>query len=302
MNVLLIGGRGFVGKHLRNYYEGCDCSVHSVSSKEVRENTSKVINLIIKYEISNIIFLSAISTVSESNYNFEENYSTGILALTTMLNALCENSYKGRFLYISSSEVYGFPLPKSKISECYPTNPQSHYAVNKVACENICKFYSINRNLDIVIARPFTHVGYGQSNKFALARFASELSGLKAKNLSSKNSQRMLKLHVGNLKSYRDITDVRDVCRAYNVLLRHAKNGETYNVCSGKTYSMASLLTQMMELMDMQNQVEVCSSRDRGMEQLITLGDNAKLSKLGWVQNYEIRDSIAEIVKFTMLK
>jgi GDP-4-dehydro-6-deoxy-D-mannose reductase len=106
------------------------------------------------------------------------------------------------------------------------------YAVSKVAAEALCYQWSQTADFKIVMVRPFNHIGPGQSERFALSDFAKQVTEIKLRRHEPL-------LHVGDIDVTRDFTDVRDIVRAYGLLLEHGKNGEVYNVCSGESILFA---------------------------------------------------------------
>jgi GDP-4-dehydro-6-deoxy-D-mannose reductase len=139
-------------------------------------------------------------------------------------------------LTVSSGSLYNpnAALPLTEISEILPSSP---YAVSKLGQEQIAQYYTI-RGFDSIIARPFNHIGPGQSEGFLVPDIAKQIS-LIEKGRSSK-------LSVGNLEARRDYTDVRDIARAYRLLIEKGKSNEIYNVCSGKSWSGQEILDKLV--------------------------------------------------------
>jgi GDP-4-dehydro-6-deoxy-D-mannose reductase len=211
--------------------------------------------------------------------------------------SLKKNNFLGKFLFVSSSEVYGLlsdsDLP---VSEDHPLRPQSPYAVAKIASEALCYQWSQIESFEIITARPFNHIGPGQSGRFAIANFGRQIAEIK---LGLKNPI----IHVGNVHSTRDFLDVRDIASAYGFLLEQGKNGEVYNICSGIERSIFSLIRRMSELIDVQ--VDLCfdAARVRVAENSRSSGDNNKLLRdTKWLPNYALDQTLLEILDFWVKK
>ena len=117
----------------------------------------------------------------------------------------------------------------------------SPYSVTKVAVEALCYQWSTLENFKIVTARPFTHIGPGQSERFSISAFGKRVAEIE-KGLKEPTIQ------VGNLNSTRDLTDVRDVVKAYIDIIKYGKNGDSYNVCSNNEILINDVLRKMLDL------------------------------------------------------
>ena len=116
------------------------------------------------------------------------------------------------------SAVGGPDLPRTS-----PIGPSSPYGVSKLAQEMLA--FQARRSRRSV-ARPFNHAGPRQTTDYVTSAFARQIAEIEA------GSRRPV-LRVGNLESRRDITDVRDIVRAYRLLVRRGQPQRPYNVCSG---------------------------------------------------------------------
>lgn len=210
--------------------------------------------------------------------------ATGSLRL---LNALEEGT---RFLLASSAEVYGVvPEEEQPIREARPLRPPNPYAASKAAAEMAAVQASLSGRVAAVIARSFNHTGPGQDTRFALPSFARQLAAMR-----SGTGERVL--HVGNLDARRDFLDVRDVVRAYVVLLERGEAGETYNVCSGHALRLRELVDAMVGLADAEIRVEVDPTRVRPVDVPLLLGDAGRLRALGWTPRVELEETLRDLL------
>lgn len=294
--LLLIGGTGFVGSHMRNVFEA-DCSVVATGREVDVRNLDQLCALIGEVQPDQVVNLAAVTTLRESFESPLDTYDINFLGTLNLLMTLRESHFVGRLLFVSSSEVYGLlgehELP---VSDSRSPKPLSPYAVAKIAAEALCYQWSQTEQFEIVTARPFNHIGPGQSERFAIADFGRQVAAIKL-GLSKPV------IHVGDIDTTRDFTDVRDIVSAYRLLLEHGRNGEVYNVCSGKEQSIRSLIERMCELASVN--VELCPdpARLRLSEQRRVRGNNSKLvADTGWVPNYSLDQTLSDIVNFWVHK
>ena len=289
---LLIGGKGFVGKHMSCVLKD-EFTVTVVGRESDVRDENLMRSLVESVKPDVVINFAFITTIRETFADPDNTYQVGFNGMLNLLKALKRVGFNGRVLNISSSEVYGFPNAEClPIDESAPINPMSPYSVAKVAVEALCFQWSQTENFEIVTARPFTHIGPGQSDRFALASFSKQLAEIEL-------GQRDPVMHVGNLSSTRDIADVRDVVRAYDLLLKHGKNGKVYNVCSGHEVKMRVLLDSMIEFLGMDVSVEIDKSLVRSSEQNRILGSYKKLeNETGWSPQVPIEKTLFDMIEF----
>lgn len=237
---LLIGGTGFVGRQLARRLGGTHSVVATGRDHDVRDK-STLESLVAAHRPALVVNLAAITTVRETVESPRATYDIFFTGLLNLLEALHEGGFEGRFLQVSSSEVYGHaPAAELPLRETSPLRPMSPYAVGKVAAEMLCHEWSQRAPFDIMVARPFTHIGPGQSARFAVARFAAEIARIE------RGAEP--RIAVGNLGATRDLTDVRDAVRAYDLILQRGSRGAVYNVCSGAEIMMRAVLDEMVAL------------------------------------------------------
>jgi len=289
--VHIFGGTGFVGAHLKqqlsqNHLVTCSGSEINIADQQELDA------LLRKIQPDFVVNLAAISTLKESVEDPVGTYRINFLGVLNILMSLKKNNFLGKFLFVSSSEVYGLlsdsDLP---VSEDHPLRPQSPYAVAKIASEALCYQWSKLENFSIIVARPFNHIGPGQSPRFAVADFARQISSIKK---GSQNHE----IYVGDIDTTRDFTDVRDIVNAYELLLNFGKSGEIYNVCSGYEISIRELIVKMGEMAKIK--IKICSdpTRLRKSDQRRVHGDAKKLiSATGWAKRFTIDETLMDILQ-----
>jgi GDP-4-dehydro-6-deoxy-D-mannose reductase len=194
-------------------------------------------------------------------------------------------------LVVGSGEEYGSVTPdQAPIDETLPLRPASPYSVSKVAQDMLGLQYFLSHNLSIVRVRPFNHIGPGQSQRFVAPAFAAQIAAVEA-------GQQERVIYVGNLKAKRDFTDVRDVVRAYYLLLTCGQPGEVYNVGTGQAHSIRELLDILLSLTDEPIEVQTDPTLFRPVEVPIVVCDPAKLqAATGWIPQIPFEQSLADVL------
>jgi GDP-4-dehydro-6-deoxy-D-mannose reductase len=165
--------------------------------------------------------------------------------------------------------------------------PESPYARTKAAAEQLGAF-ACERGLDVLRVRAFTHIGPGQSDRFASSSFARQV-------VEIAEGLRESRLRVGNLDSVRDVLDVRDVVDAYARLLDRAVPARVYNVASGRGISMREILDLLLELAGVSAKIEVDPARFRPKDHRI--GDASRLREAtGWAPRIPLRTTLTDML------
>jgi len=266
---------GFVGSFCEQQLGAIDL-VHEgrVVDLRDREATAAAVERIRPAEV---IHLAAQSSVADSIANPSLTYQVNFEGTLNLLLALRDCGFRGRMLYVGSGDCYGAvdeaDLP---VTEDRPLKPLNPYAVSKTAGEALCYQWSRGGPFQIVIARPFNHIGPRQSERFAVASFARQIAARRCGGADGV-------MTVGDIEITRDFTDVRDIVRAYAMLLRLGRNGESYNVCSGVERSLREVIRSMLDASGVEMEIRVDESRLRRSEQRRMRGSFAKLqADTGW--------------------
>lgn len=213
--------------------------------------------------------------------------SDNTVITANLIHGLIRGGFTGRFLYISSSDVYGSISDAVRpIDENDPLRPESPYAVSKIAAEQLTLLFG-NNSLDCVIARPFNHTGPGQRDSFVVPAFLRRITDA----IHSGSD----KIVVGELESTRDFTDVRDIVSAYEMLILKGERKGIYNVCSGNPVSIGDILKTSMKIAGKELRTEVDPGLLRPEGPTHRFGSPQKLRSLGWEQKYPLEQTLADI-------
>lgn len=180
---------------------------------------------------------------------------------------------KPRFLFVSTGEVYGSGHADA-ITEGAPRDPCSTYAQSKVGAEAALQSVA-EQGLPVIIARAFPHTGPGQTTTYVLPALAARLQDAKQSGTTA--------IRTGNLAAVRDFLDVRDVVRAYLVLLDKGVPGEIYNVASGTGHRLADCFDMLAAIIGVDARAEPDASLLRPGDIPVLIGDATKLrATTGW--------------------
>lgn len=301
MDSLVIGAGGFVGKYLLQQLldEGQDAGATKLRHEHIRMDGVEVFDLdlgdqnairqlLAAHRPAQIYHLAAQSSVSVSWKDPELTIDVNIKGTLHLLEAIRSiEGYYPRILLVGSGEEYGYLREGAcPIQETEALHPGNIYAVTK-ACQNmIGSVYARAYGMAIVMVRAFNHIGVGQSPTFVAADFALQIAEMEA-------GLRPPVMQVGNLSAKRDFSDVRDVVRAYTMLMQKGIAGETYNVGSGKAVSIQELLDTLLGLSRTSIAVEQDPARLRPSDVPVIEADTSKLREdTGWEPIYSLEETL----------
>lgn len=298
--VLIFGVGGFVGSYLsREFIEhgyaviGTDKTRSSILPSEVRFyesdmlDTEAVEGLVNKIQPDIIVNLAAISSVGASWNIPQTTMQVNVVGALNIMEAAKKSEKKPKILFVGSSEEYvisDFPM-----NEDTPLNASNPYGISKVTQEQFAKLYREQYDLKIYCVRPFNHTGVGQRDSFVLPSFCKQVAEIE-------KSGEPGVMKVGNLKVKRDFSHVKDIVRAYRLIVESDNCELIYNVGSGNAYSLEEMLRYIVSLSSQEITIEVDQSRFRPTDQPVICCDyNLIKTELGWEPQYTVFDALKEM-------
>jgi GDP-4-dehydro-6-deoxy-D-mannose reductase len=319
MRVLITGASGFVGRHLIDHLSAANekskveifgtcfpekpehCADLCRQSPSVRlihvdlRSADSVTELIKTVRPDRIFHLAAISHVRTTWDKRRETLETNLMGTFHIYEAVRLYAPRARILFVSSSDVYGFLKPKEHaraFREEERNGVVSPYAFTKASGELLSEFYAESEHLDIVVARPFPHTGPGQTADFVCSDWARQIALIEKGKLSP-----MIK--VGNLKPCRDYSDVRDVVRAYDLLLKKGKRGEVYNVATGTAPALKRTLRTLLSFSTRRIEVRVDPEKLRKADIPYLAGSNTKIkTRTGWEPRIPLEKTLRDLLEY----
>lgn len=261
-SLLITGARGFTGRYFASAAEKLGYSVHSLKADITKPEDLEV--EITQIAPDHVAHLAGISFVASKDK--EAFYKVHALGTSNLLSALTKLTKKpSKILLASSATVYGnaalTPTP-----ETFPLAPIDHYAMSKVAMEEMAKTFF--NQLPIIIARPFNYTGPGQHDNFLIPKLIRHFA------------QKASSIELGNLEVEREFNDVSSICGAYLALLEFGTPGEIYNVSTGKVRSLKGVVDTLVKLTNHQINITVNPDFIRPNEVHRMCGDPQKLMSL----------------------
>ncbi|MBA0394967.1 NAD-dependent epimerase/dehydratase family protein [Stenotrophomonas maltophilia] len=292
--LLVTGSSGFVGRHvLAAVEEGVfgDVDVHCMPRSVDLRDADSVAAAVHLLRPDQVLHLAGQSFVPRSFDAPAETFQINLIGTLNLLLALRSASFAGRMVYVSSGDVYG-QLAESDmpVDERTVPHPRSPYGVSKVSAEQLCLQWNRTEGLDVMIARPFNHIGPGQADQFVVPSLARQVAEIR-------DGLRPAVIEAGDIDVTRDFTDVRDVVAAYAAMFAHGHPGSTYVVGSGKERSIRSLLEALLGLAGVAAEVRQDAKKIRPSEQRRMWSDPGLLRReTGWVARIPMETTLEQIL------
>ena len=291
MRALVTGGSGFVGSWLQAHLEEMGDEVIVPGDELDVTDPVSVGSTLTTAGPDALYHLAGLAHVGQSWKEPVRFFETNAVGTLHVLDAARRCQPVPRVLVVSSAEVYGSVQPDElPLSEEAPMRPVSPYAVSKVAAEMVGLQATLGWAVPVIRARPFNHVGPGQSPAFAVPALAGRIL------VALRTGSGVLR--TGNLSARRDFTDVRDVVRAYRLLVERGEPGEVYNVCSGRDVSMEEVVSRLMAISDADLRMEADPDLMRPVDVPALRGDASRLeAATGWTAEVPLEDSLRAVLE-----
>ena len=293
MRALVTGADGFVGRHLIAHLEANGDEVIGVDRGHRGPDITDaagVSALLADIRPSVVYHLAGWADVGgswkEPVAAFRANAEGTLNVLTAAADAGVE-----RVLAVSSADVYGTVATEAMpVTEDTPLRPVSPYAVSKVAADYLGLQAWLGRGLPVLRVRAFNHLGPGQTDKFVAPALASRIARAEV------DGNDVLK--IGNLSARRDFTDVRDVVRAYRLLMTAGEPGEVYNVCSGVDLAVQDLADQLLAQSTVPLRFETDPELLRPVDVPVIRGSHDRLTAAtGWEPEISISQTLTDLLE-----
>jgi GDP-4-dehydro-6-deoxy-D-mannose reductase len=294
MRVLITGAAGFAGRHLVEHLIALGHDPIGVGRSPDAPFEGEYLTLELRDGAAVrdafrgarpdwIVHLAAEASVPRS---WAEPAETLRNNLETTLSVL-EATGDAAVLVAGSGEIYGPPqaLP---VTEAHELRPQNPYAVSKAAADLLGSFHADAHGTRVIRTRAFNHFGPGQTDLYVVAAFARQIAE------AERAGETTVTVKTGDLEPRRDFTDVRDVVRAYALLLERAEPG-AYNICSGVSRSAASILAALAQESPLEVRHETDPARLRKHEVMDIRGSHDKLTEAaGWQPEVPFEQTIRD--------
>jgi GDP-4-dehydro-6-deoxy-D-mannose reductase len=301
--ILVTGANGFVGQHLVKELSEHGLSVTGVGGPTgatekspfvddylvLDLNDAAAVRAIDFSGIGGVIHLAGLAAIGPSFERPMDYITTNIGIETNLFEAALAQDAHPRFLIISSATLYD-PQAPQPLDEQSPVLPNSPYAVSKLGQEQMARYYAVARGFESIIARPFNHIGPGQGPGFIVPDLAQQVVAVASGAQAS--------VRVGNLDSQRDYSDVRDIVRAYRLLLEKGRAGETYNICSGTPLSGHDILQGLSQAAGCDDlAIKEDSDKMRPSDTPLIVGSHDKLTAdTGWQPEIPLETTLTDVI------
>ena len=290
MRALVTGGRGFVGRWLASHLEASGDDVVAIDTEVEITDAEAVARAVADAAPDALYHLAAFSNVGRSWADPADVLRVNALGTLAVLEAARRLDRFPTVLLVSSAEVYGaVDADDLPIGESVDLAPVTPYAASKVAAEYLGVQAHLAHGLPVVRVRPFNHIGPGQAPGFVVSALASRI--VDAQRTGART------IAVGNLAARRDLTDVRDVVRAYRMLVVDGQPGDAYNLCTGTDVAIEEVARRLIDLAGASVELEADPDLVRPVDVAVVRGDPSRLkAATGWEAHIDLDKTLTDVL------
>jgi GDP-4-dehydro-6-deoxy-D-mannose reductase len=300
LRALISGATGFVGPYLYEHLLAQGDEVAAFAYGTPKALPASVVSLDVdirtiadvQHAVENaqpeaVYHLAAVSSIAAARLNPRLTVEINVAGTYNLFEAAMRLPKPPRILNVSTAQVYSTEV--DEVTESSPVCPVNPYAASKAMAEQVPALFP---DADYVTVRSFNHSGPGQTTDFVLASFTAQVVEMEA-------GRRLPVLEVGDIEVERDFLDVRDVVRAYRLLIERGRRGQVYNVASGTTYSIGSILETLQGLTHVKFDVQIDPSRRRPGQRQRIAADTAKLkADTGWQPTITLNTMLRDLLNY----
>ncbi|HEX5593363.1 MAG TPA: GDP-mannose 4,6-dehydratase [Solirubrobacterales bacterium] len=298
MTVLLIGARGFAGRHFAAAARaaGLDLVTSSADGTDADLacdilDPASVARAFAEARPDAVVNMAGQASVGASWKQPRQTFELNTIGVLNLLEAIAPSAPDCYLLCVSSAEVYGVPeagdLP---LTEQAPVRPVTPYGSSKAAMEILVDQYARAYAVRAGVVRAFNQIGPGQAPDFAASSFSRQIAEAELR------GEDRLEMTVGNLSAARDFTDIRDSARAYVAMVRSELIG-TYNLCTGRALKIEELVDRMRSSSRLEVEIEVDPALVRQSDPPLVVGSGRRLQEAtGWQPEIPIARTAADML------
>jgi GDP-4-dehydro-6-deoxy-D-mannose reductase len=290
MRALVTGASGFVGGYLVAHLDACGDDVVAAGDDVDVTDPDAISSAVAAARPDVIYHLAARSHVGDSWADIGSVLRVNVEGTAHVL-AAARSSRVARVLVVGSAEEYGRVRPEDlPVTEDTALRPTTPYGASKVAASFLALQAHLGSGLDTVRVRSFSHTGPGQSDRFLIPALARRVARAEADGTDT--------VAVGNLDPVRDLSDVRDVVRAYRLLADRGTAGEVYNVCRGEGLAVSEIAGRLIGRARRPLLLVRDEDLARPVDVARLVGDPSKLrAATGWSPEYSIDETLDAVLE-----
>jgi len=297
MKAFITGISGFTGIHLTELLKKEGFKVTGIDLKKGNyyqcdlTDKEKLSEIVLREKPDYVFHLA--SPILRSDKLIDEtlvkNLNVDLFGTVNLIEAVSKLDKKPKVLITSTAAVYRQNMGEP-FKETDKLEPRTAYGLSKLTQELIGLKLAESYSLPLVVSRSILLIGANQAEGFVVNDLIKQVAEMEVKG-------RKAVLEVGDLKTRRDFTDIRDGVKAYLTIIKKGEPGEIYNVCSNRTVEIREIVEWLMKNSRVKFRVkEKLEWRKNDLDVLV--GNNTKLKKLGWKAGFTLDDSLKEILDY----
>jgi GDP-4-dehydro-6-deoxy-D-mannose reductase len=291
MKAIITGASGFVGGYLLDHLERAGEDVVGLDRDDGLDVTDRdrVAGIFAGHRPEVVYHLAALSHVGDSWGSPGKVIETNVVGTLNVLDAARAAGAR-RVLVVGSAEEYGLVQgPPHPLTEDAPLRPFTPYGASKVGAEFLALQAFLGTGLETIRVRAFNHTGPGQPPRFVVSALAHRIAQTERDGGDT--------VAVGNLDPVREVNDVRDVVRAYRLLVLHGTAGDVYNVCSGAGFTVREVAQRLLVKATRPLELRTDPALSRPADVPVLVGDPSKLiAATGWQPTHTLDDTLTDML------